>query len=371
MELPDVGFEELILYITGPTYIRPDVMLAGLYPVFGHRDTEATKRLEPSMRNLKRIAEVGDGYRVVLIPGTGSNAMESSIRSLVRDDEKVLCVSVGEFGDLYHKMATTNGKKAELLRFDSGQSIDMNQLDDNLRRLRPAVVAMTHNETSTGVVNDVAAASRLARSYGALPLVDGVSIFGGAHSHIEEADIAIYSTSTQKCLGLPAGLGIAIVSGEALEKAKSVENRGYTTDILAHADSAAKFQTLTTTPTQLANQLFYQTGYIVEQEGVETRFRRHEKMRDLTHEWVRTLPDGFGLFTEPGAASPTLTCIRVPESLDRDALKEAMRARGYLFDPGYKKMKVPTIRIGHMGDITPDMLREYLSSLRMELDQML
>jgi len=369
--MPQQRYDNPVLFITGPTYVRKEVLEAGMQPVFGHRDTVAKDIIEPSMRNLRRIAEVGDGYQVLLIPGTGSNAMEASISSLVRDDEKVLCVSVGEFGSLYYNMAAASGKKAELLRFESGQSIDMNRLDDELRRLRPAVVTMTHNETSTGVVNDVAAASGLARSYGALPLVDGVSIFGGAHSHIEEADIAMYSTSTQKCLALPPGLGIAIVSGEALEKAKSVENRGYTTDILAHADSAAKFQTLTTTPTQLAHQMRYQTGYIVGQEGIRARFRRHEEMRDMTHEWVRTLPDGFGLFPEPGAASPTLTCVRVPDSLDREALKEAMRARGYLFDPGYKKMKVPTIRIGHMGDITPDMLRQYLSELRMEIDQML
>jgi aspartate aminotransferase-like enzyme len=356
-------FDELILFITGPTYVRPEVLEAGKLPVFGHRDKEAKLRIEPIRKNLKTIAGVNDDYEVLLIPGTGTDAMEASIRSLVSDNEKVLCVSVGAFGDLYHSIAKNNGKNAELLKFKDGESIDLNRLEDELQKHKPSVVTLTHNETSTGVINDISEACKLAMKYGAMPLVDGVSIFGGAYTNIRESGVAMYSTSTQKCLALPPGFGIGIVSKDALEKAKTVENRGYLTDILKHYESSKKSQTINTTPTQLANQLYFQTEYIVNQEGIEARFERHTKMRVMTHEWVKSLPSGFELLPETKYASPSLTCIKVPKDFDRKVLKDKMRENGYLFDPGYEKLDLPTIRIGHMGDITIGMLTTYLSTL--------
>jgi aspartate aminotransferase-like enzyme len=361
-------FKELKLFITGPTYLRKEVLDAGLLPVFGHRDKDANQRLEPAFANLKKIAGVDNEYKAVLFPGTGTNAMEASIRSLVGKDEKLLVVSVGAFGDLYYEIAQANGKNVERLYFEPGKAIDLKTLEDKLGELKPNVVAFTHNETSTGVMNDVAAIGKLIRRYNAMPIVDGVSIFGGAQTMITEGEIAMYSTSTQKCLALPAGLGIALISKEAIEKAKNVQNKGYTTDIVQQAAFADKGQTLTTTPTQLANQLYYQTKYIVEEEGVENRFARHLRMRDITHQWIGDLPAevGFSLLPDKRYASPSVTCIRVPAEFDRKALKDAMKQHGYLFDPGYSKLDVPTIRIGHIGDISVQMLEDYLTILKDE-----
>ncbi|MBI5148762.1 alanine--glyoxylate aminotransferase family protein [Candidatus Pacearchaeota archaeon] len=361
----DYGFVDLTLFITGPTYVRQEILKAGELPVFGHRDKEAKLRLEPAIKNLKEIAGIekdNPNYKVLLIPGTGSDALEASVSSLIKDGDKALVVSVGAFGDLYHKIATSNGKNAELLRFEDGKAIDISKLEDKLKE-NYSVVMFTHNETSTGVMNDVEKVGKLIREYNALPLVDGVSIFGGAPAKIREGEIAMYSTSTQKCLGLPPGFGIAIVSNEALEWAKDVKNRGYLTDIREHAKSSEKFQTANTTPTQLANQLFVQTEYIVK-EGIQNRFARHEAMKNITLEWIKTLPEGFELFAPIENASPSVTCIKVPESLDRDGLKEKMREKGYLFDPGYREVKTPTIRIGHIGDISIDMLRTYLDVIK-------
>lgn len=363
-------FVDLTLFITGPTYVRPEILEAGKLPVFGHRDKEAKLRLEPAINNLKQIAGVSDDYHVLLIPGTGSDAMEASVRSLISDDEKALAVSVGAFGDLYCKIAQSNGKKVEMLRFPDGQAIDLNVLEQKLFEYKPQVVMFTHNETSSGVMNDVAAVSRLIRKYNALPLVDGVSIFGGAPSHISAGKVAMYSTSTQKCLGLPAGFGIAFVSKDALEKAKKVENKGYTTDILQHAKSSEKFQTMNTTPTQLANQLYVQTEYIVGNEGIPQRFQRHRIMRNLTHNWISSLPAGFELLPDIKYASPSVTCIKVPENFPREELREKMRSHGYLFDSGYREMTIPSIRIGHMGDISIDMLNIYLDFLSKEIASM-
>ncbi|MBN2140138.1 MAG: aminotransferase class V-fold PLP-dependent enzyme [Desulfovibrionaceae bacterium] len=366
-------FTPLKLFITGPTYIREEVREAGTLPEFGHRDKENEKRFKPIMANLKKLAKIDDGYEVVIFNGSGSTAMEASIRSLVAGGETVLNVSVGAFGDLYHNMALANGKNAVQLKFGPGRAIDLAEMDRALREHRPQVVTLTHNETSTGVVNDIEAACDLARKHGAMPLVDGVSIFGGADVRISQARPAMYSTSTQKSLGLPAGFGIAFIAPEAVEKAAGVADRGHASDILKQLDRAAKFQTLTTPNCTLANQMCVQLDYIVNQEGVDNRFKRHALMRDMVRDWVAGL-DGFELFAQEGRRSPTLTTVRAPQGLGSaglKAVKERMRARGYLFDPGYGKINTAlekggqrcAFRVGHMGDITPDMLRDYLSDL--------
>jgi len=370
-------FADLTLFITGPTYIRPEIREAGMLPEFGHRDSENLKRFGPIMSGLREIAGCANDYHVILCNGSGSNGMEATVRSLVADGECVLNVSVGAFGDLYHKMAVQNGKKAVQLKFAPGCAIDLAKLEAALKEHKPACVTFTHNETSTGVMNDMKAVCALIRKHGALPLVDGVSIFGGAAVDLSTSGAATYATSTQKSLALPAGFGILFVSDEAVEKAKTVQNRGFTTDILAQLGRAQKQQTLTTPNTTLANQMAVQIEHIVHAEGIKNRFARHEKMRDMTHAFVRSLP-GYELLAPEGHRSPTLTAVRVPQGISVAQLKkvkEAMRAKGYLFDPGYGKLNTDLeeqgervlIRLGHMGDVTPDMVSAYLEALRPEL----
>ncbi|WP_291322003.1 aminotransferase class V-fold PLP-dependent enzyme [Desulfonatronospira sp.] len=367
-------FPDLQLFITGPIYVRPEVRQAGLWPEFGHRDAENRKRFEPIIKNLKTVAGAPDDYEVIIFNGSGTTAMEASIRSLVADGEKVLNVSVGAFGDLYHKLAVVNNKDAVQLKFDPGECIDPARLQVALDKEKPAVVTLTHNETSTGVTNDIQEACRIIKAAGALPLVDGISIFGGAPSHIQETGCGMYITSTQKSLGLPAGFGIAFVSPEAVSRAEKVTNRGFISDILSQLPRAKKFQTLTTPNCTLANQMYMQMDYIVNQEGVQNRFARHVQMRDRVHEFIAGL-QGYEFFAPEGYRSPTVTCVRVPEELTPAGLKEikeTLREKGYLFDPGYGKLndalaqagKRAVFRIGHLGDMNMDMLNKYLQTLK-------
>lgn len=374
----DNDFAQLKLFITGPTLVRQEVREAGLLSEFGHRDSENVKRFGPIMENLKKLAGVGDEYEAIIFNGSGSTAMEASIRSLVADEETVLNVSVGAFGDLYHKIAVSNGKKAVQLKFDYGRAIDLGEMAEALKEHKPQVVTFTHNETSTGVTNDIVAVCELVREHGALPLVDGVSIYGGADIRLKQANPVMYSTATQKSLGLPAGFGLGFVNREAEEKAAKVKNRGHSSDIINQLGRARKNQTLTTPNCTLANQMYVQLRNIVEVEGIENRFARHLKMRDMVSDWVKTV-DGFDLFAPEGHRSPTVTTVLVPQGVTVKRLKEVkeeMRAKGYLYDPGYGKLNALleenkrrlVFRIGHMGDIMPEMLEEYLADLKPVLE---
>jgi len=305
--------EELKLFTPGPTYVRRDLMVeAARMPNFSHRDVEIVKRFKPVYANLRKMAEVDDSYHVILIPGSGSSAMETSITSLIGDDEKVLSVSIGSFGDMYHGMTVANKKNSEKLSFEPGQGIDLNVLEDKLKEMerngeKPSAVTFTHNETSTGVEVDVAAVSGVIKRFGALPLVDAVSAFGATHTGIQ-GNVAMYSTATQKCLALDAGFGIAFVSDEAVERAKYLVQNGKCSppsilNLVNHAKNAGSFMTGTTPNCTLINALYLQTDYIVNEEGVKERYARHRALRDMTHDWIDGLGNGFQLFADKEVAS--------------------------------------------------------------------
>ena len=375
------NFAPLKLFITGPTYIRDDVKEAGRLPEFGHRDAENDLRFAPIRENLKKLGSTGGKYEVALLLGSGSTAMEASVRSLVADGESILNVSVGAFGDMYYNLAAHNGKKSENLKFEYGQAIDLNVLEDKIKSMKPDLVSFTHNETSTGVVNDMKTVCELIRKHGAMPIVDGVSIFGGADIDLENSGAAMYSTATQKALGLPAGFGVAFISEEAEAKAEKVTGKGHHHDLTKHLGRARKNQTLTTPNCTLANQMYVQLDRIVNEEGIENRFARHIEMRGMVEKWVDTL-DGFEMFAPEGYRSPTVSTVLCPEGVTvaqlKKGVKEAMRAEGYLMDPGYGKLNTAmesegrrlVFRVGHMGDITPEMLTEYLGKLEVELKKL-
>lgn len=363
---------ELKLFIPGPTWIRPEIRNAGSYPEFGHRDRQAIELISSVLGNLAHVAELPEGYQTTLVNGSGSNAMECAIRSLVSENDRVLCVCVGAFGELFHTLATGFNAQVERLDFSPGSGIDLQKLEEVLTRGRFDVVTLTHNESSTGVTTDIVGACALIHAKGALAVVDGVSLFAGAPSCIAQARPAAYVTATQKCLALPPGFGIAFVNQQALDKAKTIRNRVYTLDLLRHVEMARQGQTLTTPSCTLLNQLHVQLEYIVAQEGVQARFARHITLRARVRQWVSARPDRFRLFTEEADASPSLTSLYVDPRIDLSSTKARMRQAGYLIDTGYGKLNKRLaeqgqvmMRIAHMGDIDTVMLEAFLA----ELDQ--
>jgi|GEM_PF-355673 aspartate aminotransferase-like enzyme len=393
-----MGYDEIIaqvadlkLFTPGPTYVSRELMAAAAkMPNFSHRDDEIIIRFKPIYANLRKIAEVDDSYSVILMPGSGSTAMESSIASLVGDDEKVLSVSMGSFGDMYHEMTVANRKNSEKLSFEPGKGIDLNVLEDKLKKMesngeKPSVVIFTHNETSTGVEVDVVAISNVIKKYGAIVLVDAVSAFGAIKTGIQ-GNVAMYCTATQKSMALDAGFGLGFVSAEALEKAQYLkENKKcyppYTLDLTKHAATAKGFMTGTTPNCTLINALFLQTDAIVNTEGVQARFDRHRALKEITHDWIDTLTNGCRLFPSKDVASNSITALQMPPGTKMQAfgpLKQKLRADKFVMSTGLPPMnkaleakgEAVIMRIPHMGDMTKEMLQEYLDALKKYLLEM-
>jgi predicted phosphoserine aminotransferase len=355
----------LILMIPGPVYVRPEILKVMSSAPWGHRDNEeTTKRLKPIRDNLKKLLYLENtDYEIIISTSSGTGLMEASIMNCVKDDEKVLCVSIGAFGDLWHSIVESCGKKAKKVTFASGKSAEPEVIEKCMKDEKYSAVTITHNETSTGVMNPVKEVAKVVRKYGALVMVDAVSSMAGIPISVKDWNIDVIVSSSQKCFGLPPGLAIGAVSGEAMKKAESVNGKGTYFNFLDFRDSNLKEQTPCTPNEALIDALNFQLNYIFNEEGLENRFIRHSKLAQKVRDWICKNHKEFKLFPSLEIASDTVTCIQHPLELDKKLLKNELRKRGYLFDTGYRKLEKDgyyTFRIPTMGDLTEKMLDEYL-----------
>jgi aspartate aminotransferase-like enzyme len=231
-----------------------------------------------------------------------------------------------------------------------------------------ALVAVVHSETSTGALNDVRAISDAAHSADAMCVIDSVSGIRGAELRFDEWGLDFVFTGSQKALALPPGLAFGVASQRFLSSGDATA-RGAYFDLAEFASGAAKGEAPNTPAISLYYALAAQLECIVE-EGIEAAWKRHAAMAAMTYAWADDLA-GNGISIAPFAAkghrSPTVTAIKLPSGVSGEALVKAVSAAGIMLGAGYGKLKDTTVRIGHMGDHTPETVDRCLAATRAAL----
>ncbi|MEJ2748516.1 MAG: alanine--glyoxylate aminotransferase family protein [Anaerolineae bacterium] len=337
------------LFIPGPTEVSPDILDAQGQWMIGHRMPECADligRIQPQLQQV-----FFTDRRIIISASSGTGLMEAAVRNTV--NQKILHCVNGAFSDRWRQISQANGKELEVLEVEWGEAILPEMVTERLAAGGFDAVAITHNETSTGVINPVQAIAKAIRS---LPngneimiLVDSVSGLSGARIEFDAWDLDVVLTASQKAFALPPGLAFCAVSERAMEKAQSVPNRGYYFDFLVLDKYLVKNQTPATPAVSLLYALEAQLDKMMA-EGMEARFARHLAMRDRTIEWVRGR--GLGTFAAAGYESPTVTCVANNQEIDIPALNQYLRQQGMFLSNGYgAKLKNKTFRIAHMGDL--------------------
>ena len=296
------------LFIPGPTDVLPDVLKAQTEPMIGHR-SDAFESMFAEVQQQLRIMFMTD-QRVYVVASSGSGMLEGAIRNTVR--ERVLCCVNGAFGRRWWEIANACGKEAIALESEWNGAIKPVELENALRQtlMNGPVDAVTivYNETSTGVLNPVAELSALIHriSPNTLVLVDAVSAFAGTPIPFDSWQLDICLTSSQKALALPPGLALCAVRDRVLERASTVQGRGWYFDFLNLEKSLLRNTTPATPAISLMRALQAQLGHILA-EGLDKRYARHEALAAKVHEWA--VDRGFELAAEEGYRSPTVTSI--------------------------------------------------------------
>ena len=343
------------LFTPGPVDVDPEVLKQMDKPMIHHRGTEFAELLTNCVEGLKKLMYTQSNVFISTSSSTG--LMEAAIRNCVKN--RCLNIANGAFGERWHEITVANGKKADLLQIDWGKGVTPDLVDKKLSEGKYDTVTLVHNETSTSVCNPIYEISEVVKNHDVCFLVDTVSSMGGIKIEVGKLNIDVCLFGSQKAVGLPPGLSACSVSDKAMERAKTVSERGYYFDFLVFQKYWLKKQTPTTPAIPQINALNYQLDRIFE-EGLENRFERHEKMAKITREWAK---DNFELFAEEKYASNTLTCINNSKNINVEDMISRLKFKGYQISNGYGKLKNKTFRIAHMGDRTIDEVKELLNNI--------
>lgn len=345
-------------FVPGPTWVRPEILAEMSRPMIGHRTAEFKELFRQINGDLKKLFATNQETFVITASGTG--LMQAALENCVA--RRVLVTTCGAFSERWYAIAESLGYEVDRLDAGWGNAVDPDALASHLARHRAPydAVTITHNETSTGVTNDVAALAAAVReeSPETMVLVDAVSSLGGMPVQFDDWGFDVCFASVQKGIALPPGISVAAASQRVIARAKKVPYRGTYFDFIEYAKKAAE-DTVPSTPSiphfyALAKQL----EHIVRGETLPARFERHRRMRELTISRTSRFARPKG---DQAHGSNTVTALE--PVMDAEALRGAMKKRGFTLGGGYGQWKDSTFRIGHMGDIPVESLEAMLDAL--------
>lgn len=353
------------LFIPGPVNVRDDVLAAQTEAMIGHRSADFESLFAACENMLKQLFFTGQ--RVYISASSGSGMQEAAIRNGV--NKRVVNFVAGAFAERWYQVSQGCGKDAIRVDVAWGKAVKPETVDEVLQQYDDVeAITIVHNETSTGVASplgDIAALVH-AKYPDTLIFVDAVSSFSGLKLPFDEWELDVLLTSSQKALSVPPGLSFAAVSDRVLEKAKSVEGRGWYFDFLVMEKYLQRSTTAATPAISLMRALKLELDYIFA-EGLDARFARHQELAERTRSWAAAR--GFGMFSEEGYHSPTVSCVANTLNMDVGGLNKYLRERGMVISNGYGDLKGKTFRIAHMGWITLDDVDRLLSAIDEYLEQ--
>jgi aspartate aminotransferase-like enzyme len=346
------------LFIPGPTEVRKEILDAQAQWMIGHRSKDFGELNKRCVEKTKQI--LGTKNYVMWFTSSGTGTMEGALRNVVTG--KILHTVNGAFSDRWFKISKACGKQASSLAVEWGKAVRPEMIDAELAKGGYQCLALTQNETSTGVrapIEDIAKMMK-AKYPDVLILVDAVSGLMGDWFDIDALGLDIVVASSQKAVALPPGLAVAIVSQRALDKTRTVADRGYYFDYDAMLKRYDKdFQTPTTPAISLFWALDKELDHVVA-EGMKGRYERHLAMAKFTREWVAKY---FAPFAEPGYESVTLTTAANSRGISVKDLNGELAKLGMQISNGYGDLKEKTFRIAHMGDLTMDDMKEVTAAI--------
>jgi alanine-glyoxylate transaminase/serine-glyoxylate transaminase/serine-pyruvate transaminase len=342
------------LQIPGPTNIPDRVVRAMERGLINHRGEDMPPLLTELKAGLRRVFGTTTG-EIVLAPGSGAGAMESSLVNTVGPGERLVCFANGYFGQLYAELGRRLGAVVEEVAIPWGEPVGGEEVHRRLAADRAhaiRAVAVVHNETSTGVTSDLAAvrAAIDAAGHPALLVVDTISGLASMDFRFDEWGVDVAVCGSQKGLMLPPGLAIACVNERAIAACRQVTTPRSFFDWRPVLDMAEVGFLPTTPPTSLLFGL-RESLLVLEEEGLPEVHARHARLAAA----VRAAVAAWDLATvcvDPARASSSVTGVRLPVGVDaEEVLVLAKRHLELELASGIGPLQGRALRIGHLGSL--------------------
>jgi len=347
--IADLNTPERILLGPGPSMVPSRVLQAMAHPLLGHLDPKFIELMKEVQELLRYVFQTTN-QMTLPISGTGSAGMESTVANLIEPGDSILIGVNGYFGERLCDMAGRYGAVVHRLDKPWGEVFSPEEIDAALRKQPAKVVALIHAETSTGALTTLEGMAEIVHKHGALLLIDCVTSLGGIPMKIDEWDIDIAYSGTQKCLSCPPGLAPITVGPRALEalhqRKTKVANWYLDLTMLEHywGDERTYHHTA---PISM-NFAIREALRLVQEEGLEARYLRHRTNSELLWDGLEEL--GLQLVVPLEHRLPSLTTIAVPEGVKEvEVRKRLLDEYNIEIAGGLGAFKGKVWRIGLMG----------------------
>ena len=354
------------LRVPGPTPLPDRVLQAQTKQMINHRGPEFQQILNGVTDALKQLFQTKND--LFLLTGSGTGGLEAAVVNVLSPGDKVLSVSIGVFGERFANIAGEFGAEIIPLRFEWGKAADPDAVRQALKD-NPDVkaVLVTHNETSTGVTNDLKAISSVVKKFDRLLIVDSISSLGSVNLPVDDWGLDITITGSQKGWMAPPGLTMISVSEEAWKAHAAARMPRFYWDFAKARSYLEKGQTPWTPAVSVIYAMSVSLKMMLE-EGLSNIIARHARIGKATRDGIKAL--GLPLFADESHASNTVTAVAAAGGLDSKKLVKIMREKhSIILGGGQQKLDGKIFRIGHLGWVTEADIEAVLSTLKTVLPQ--
>ncbi len=329
--------------------------------MINHRGPEFAALLQSLVQRIRPF--FGSSGDILFFPAAGTGGLEAAVVNTLSPGDRVLAVTIGAFGERFAQIAQVFGAEVQRLEVEWGRACTPDMLRAALAQ-RPGTkaVLLTHNETSTGVQQDLPALASVVREHGALLLVDAISSLGAVPFDADGWGVDVAITGSQKAWMVPPGMTMLAVGPRAWEANTRAKMPRLYWDFAAMKRSMERGQT----PYTPAMSIMFALDEALDRmhaEGMERIFARHARVAQRTRDGLAAL--GIRLFADPAYASNTVTAAWLPEGIEWRALSKLLREEyGVVIAGGQGKMEGRIFRIGHLGAVTDGDIIGALRALR-------
>ena len=342
--------QKLSLMIPGPTPVPEKVLEAlGRHPI-GHRSKDFQDLVEITTKNLKWLHQTKND--ILTITGSGTAAMEAGIISTLSKGDKVICGENGKFGQRWVKVAKEFGLEVIKIDAEWGMPLDPDKFatileKDNKKEIK--AVILTHSETSTGVINDLKTISSHIRNHKkALSIIDCVTSLGACNVPVDEWELDIVASGSQKGYMIPPGLSFVSMSEKAWQASEKSNLPKFYLNLRSYKKSLANNSNPYTPAVNLVFALD-ESLRMMKDEGLDMIFKKHQRHKLAVSEAAKAL--NLKLFADEKHLSPSVTAIQV-KNIDAEKFRKTIKNKyDILLAGGQDHLKGKIFRVGHLGYI--------------------
>ena len=351
-----------LLLGAGPCTVHPRVLRAMTQPVIGHLDPKFFQVMDEVCEMLRQVFHT-ENYMTVPISSTGTGAMETACANVLESGETAIVCRNGYFGVRLADIAERCGANTIMVDSPWGEPADLNGLEDALKaNPNTRMVGLVHAETSTGALSPLRDAIDLAHRYGALVVVDAVTSLGSHEVRVDDWDIDVCYSASQKCLGSPPGLAPITFGPRAMsiinDRPSRVQSFYFNLkDIADYWNQTRAYHH--TSPITMTYAMRESLRMMME-EGIDGRHERHARAAGALRAGLAAL--GLELTAAPEYQLNPITVIKAPEGVDEGAVRKRLLDEWNIeISGGLGEFRGQVWRIGMMGEGARD--RSVLSVL--------